>query len=78
MTNKEEYLKCSKCELPDCVNCLDEKDVAFRRGSYHRYDFDVAEEAKRLGISKNALYSRISRGGVEWALSGKDGRKKHD
>ncbi|MBO6108098.1 MAG: hypothetical protein J6P16_01700 [Eubacterium sp.] len=69
--------RCFSCELPDCINCLEK--TAKKRKPYESYidqGYDIPAEAKRLGISKSALYDRIRRGGLEWALSGEDRRKK--
>lgn len=68
--------RCFSCELPDCINCLEKTAKKRNCMIYKDQGYNIPAEAKRLGISRGAMYDRIRRGGLEWALSGENRRKK--
>ena len=67
---KEMIEKCLTCTFPDCHNCLDKSNATKINSSYNHYDKELIEWAELHGMRKSTLYSRVKRGGVEFAKSG--------
>ena len=80
--SREQIDKCLNCMKPKCNNCFyNDKAAEYNRLRYNRKqntkrDFNIAEISRQTGIVYSTLHRRVTKGGLEYAISGISSLKK--